>query len=331
MAFGSTLLFADTDRGVDLYNQGKYAEAQSELSKAVESNPDDARARRFLGLALVEQHKPAEAQEHLAKATELDPSGNSKLALARMYIEQKDFDKAEDLLKDAQGEDLDYVRGLLQLNRQQNKEAAASLESYLQDHPNHPYAHYYAGLAYNGAKRPDKMLTHFETFMRLNLTLRKPKKCVLYCPPGARLAEIASLAQIHFAVFGAAGCWPQSASSWVRSTRPRETNRAPSSRSRAAETGNWARGLEAGLQSLRPACGDTDVRVQSLAAPVCPAFASVDRLSVEIDLRRALSGAYYLEDAVLDNARVHVVIAEDGRDNIPRPPRKTRSQPWSTW
>jgi tetratricopeptide (TPR) repeat protein len=159
-----------------LYNQGKYGQAQAELVKAVESNPNDARARRFLGLALVEQHKPGEAQEHLARANDLDPSGDSKLALARMYIEQKDLDKAEDLLKDAQGEELDYVRGLLQLNRQQNKEAAASLESYLQNHPNHPYAHYYAGLAYNGAKRPDKMLTHFEIFIRLKPDAPEAKK-----------------------------------------------------------------------------------------------------------------------------------------------------------
>ena len=167
ISFGATTLLADTGRGVDLYRQGKYAEAQSELSKVVQGNPDDARARRFLGLALVEQHKPAEAQEHLVKANDLDPSGDSKLALARMYIEQKDLDKAEDLLKGADGEDLEYVRGLLQFNRKQNQEAAASLERYLKDHPDHPYAHYYAGLAYNGAKRPDKMLTHFEMFLRL--------------------------------------------------------------------------------------------------------------------------------------------------------------------
>ena len=42
-------LLADTNRGVELYRQGKYAEAQSELSKAVEANSDDARAQRFLG------------------------------------------------------------------------------------------------------------------------------------------------------------------------------------------------------------------------------------------------------------------------------------------
>ena len=164
MGLAATLLLADTDRGVDLYRQGKYAEAQSELSKA---DGNDARAQRYLGLALVEQHKAADAQAYLNKANEIDPGGDSKLALARMYIEMKDLDKAEELLKDADGEELNYVRGLLQLNRQQNTEAAASFESYLKDHPNHPYAHYYAGLAYNGAKRPDKMLTHFEMFVRL--------------------------------------------------------------------------------------------------------------------------------------------------------------------
>ena len=84
-----------------------------------------------------------------------------------MYIEQKELDKAEEVMKDAQGEELDYVRGLLQFNRQQNTEAAASLERYLQSHPDQPYAHYYAGLAYNGAKRPDKMLTHFGIFVKL--------------------------------------------------------------------------------------------------------------------------------------------------------------------
>src|SRR6185436_2913197 len=88
---------ADTNRGVTLYQQGKYSEAQSELAKAVESAPDDARAHRYLGLALVEQHKPGEAEAHLNKANELEPGGDSKLALARLAIEQKDLDKADSL------------------------------------------------------------------------------------------------------------------------------------------------------------------------------------------------------------------------------------------
>ena len=167
MGLWALVLLADTDRGVDLYRQGKYAEAQSELSKVVQGNPDDARAQRFLGLALVELHKPGDAQPYLAKANDLEPGGDSKLALARLYIEQKDLDKAESAMEGAEGEELNYVRGLLQFNRQRFNEAISSFESYLKDHPNHPYAHYYAGLAYNGAKRPDKMLSQFDMFLKL--------------------------------------------------------------------------------------------------------------------------------------------------------------------
>jgi tetratricopeptide (TPR) repeat protein len=169
-------LMADTDRGVDLYRQGKFADAQSELTKVLQASPDDARAHRYLGLALVEQHKPSDAEPHLNKANELDPSGDTKLALARLYVEQKDYDKAQATLNDADGADRDYVRGMLQLGRQQNSEAAASLESYLQKNPDNAYAHYYAGLAYNAAKRPDKMLTHFELFLRLRPDAPEAKK-----------------------------------------------------------------------------------------------------------------------------------------------------------
>ena len=42
MGFGSTFLLADTDRGVDLYNHGKCAQAQFELATAVEGIPDAA-------------------------------------------------------------------------------------------------------------------------------------------------------------------------------------------------------------------------------------------------------------------------------------------------
>ena len=100
----------------------------------------------------------------------------SNLALARMLVEQKDLDKAEEMLTDADGPDREYVRGLLQFQRGQNKEAAATLESYLQDHAEQPYAHYYAGLAYNALKRPDKMLTHFEIFVKLKPDAPEAKK-----------------------------------------------------------------------------------------------------------------------------------------------------------
>jgi tetratricopeptide (TPR) repeat protein len=173
---GTLAVAADKNRGMDLYRQGKFSDAQSELSQVCDQSPGDAQAHRYLGLALVEQHKASDAEAHLNKANELDPSDESKLALARLYVEKKQYDQAQSMLDGADGPSKDYVRGLLQLGRQQNADAAASLESYLKSNPNDPYAHYYAGLAYNAAKRPDKMLTQFELFLKLRPDAPEAKK-----------------------------------------------------------------------------------------------------------------------------------------------------------
>jgi tetratricopeptide (TPR) repeat protein len=167
LALGGTVLAADLDRGVELYKEGKYAEAASELRAVVEGEPENGRAHRYLGLALLEQNKVDEAAPVLHKASELDPGGESKLALARLYLEQKEFGKAETALEGAEGDGLEYVRGQVHLNRKRYDQAARDLEAYIEKNPEHAYAHYYAGLAYNGIRRPDRMLTHFELFLKL--------------------------------------------------------------------------------------------------------------------------------------------------------------------
>ena len=156
----------DLDRGIEAFRKSNYSEAESLLRKAVEQQSDSAKAHAYLALALVEQQKASDAESHAKKAEELD-SGVGKMALARLYIEQKKYDEAEAALKDASGDDLQYVRGILNFHRGRNQEAADDLEAYLKSNPEHAYSHYYAGLAYNGLKRPDKMLTHFEMFLRL--------------------------------------------------------------------------------------------------------------------------------------------------------------------
>jgi tetratricopeptide (TPR) repeat protein len=169
-------LLAGTDHGVELYHQGKFAAAEAELAKAVEANDDDAVAHRYLGLAQIEQHKVGDAEAHIKRAAELDSNGDSKLALARLAIERKNYDEAESQMDGAEGAERDYVAGLLQLNRQKNSDAAASFERYLSKNPDQAYAHYYAGLAYNGMKRPDKMLSHFELFLKLAPEAPEAKK-----------------------------------------------------------------------------------------------------------------------------------------------------------
>jgi tetratricopeptide (TPR) repeat protein len=165
----SSLLIAaeDLDRGIELYRKNDFAEAAAALRRAVEQEPDNARANLYLGLALVDQNKAGEAERFINKADELAPSGETKLGKARLLLEKKDYDGAEAALREADGEDVPYVRGLLALERKRFADAARDLEQYSGRHPDHAYAHYYAGMAYNGMRRPDKMLTHFEMFLRM--------------------------------------------------------------------------------------------------------------------------------------------------------------------
>src|SRR5713101_8013295 len=162
-----TMAAQDLDRGIDLYRKGNFAESASVLRRVVDQDPDNARANLYLGLGLLEQNKTGDAERFINKADELAPSGETKLGKARLYIEKKNYDAAEEALRDAEGEDVLYVRGLLDLSRKRYDEAAREFEEYSQSHPDHAYAHYYAGMAYNGARRPDKMLTHFEIFLRM--------------------------------------------------------------------------------------------------------------------------------------------------------------------
>lgn len=160
-------LAADVNHGVQLYEQGKYKDAENELSQVVKAEERNGRAWRYLGLARIEERKLSEAQDALNHAQEIEPGGETNAALARLYVEQKDYDKAESALSHASGEEVSYVRGLANLGRGRNEDAAKDLELFLQNKPDHAYAHYYAGMAYNGMKRPDKMLTHFELFVKM--------------------------------------------------------------------------------------------------------------------------------------------------------------------
>ena len=155
------------DRGIELYRKNDFAAAASTLRQVVDADGGNGRANRYLGLALLEQGKAAEAEPFILKANELDSGGESKVALARLYIEKKDYDNAAGALKDAEGDELPYVRGLLSLYRKQFDPAARDFETFSKSYPDFAYAHYYAGLAYNGLKRPDKMLSHFEMFVRM--------------------------------------------------------------------------------------------------------------------------------------------------------------------
>ena len=129
----------DVDRGIELYEAKKYAEAESALRDVTNAEPDNARAQQYLGLSLLRQNKLSEAEAPLKKAEELSPDSDEvKVGLGRVYLGQKKYEKAESVLQEA-----------------------------IEKKPENAYAHYYAGMAYNGMKRPDRMVERFETFLKL--------------------------------------------------------------------------------------------------------------------------------------------------------------------
>ena len=170
------LIAQDLDQGIDQFRKNNFAEAASILRKVVESDEGNARANLYLGLALIEQNKAGEGEPFITKADELSPSGETKMGKARLYVAKRQYDDAEAAVQQAEGEDVPYVRGLLELAQKKFAEATRDFESYIESHPDHAYAHYYAGMAYNGMKRPDKMLTHFQIFLKMKPNAPEARK-----------------------------------------------------------------------------------------------------------------------------------------------------------
>lgn len=178
LAFQTTLVAADTQKGIELYQSHKYNEATAELKQAVANKPDDVRARYYLGLSLLEQQNYPEAQAQFdAAQQELSKDSNPpldqiKVGLARAQMEQKNYDAAVANLEEARqlnpkNADVYVYRGKLEVLREDYGAATKQLEQAIAMDPRDAYAHYYAGVAYSKTGRPDKMVNEFQTFLKL--------------------------------------------------------------------------------------------------------------------------------------------------------------------
>lgn len=63
----------NTQRGLHLYGQSRYADAEREFRQAVSNDPDDAYTRAMLGLSLCQQERFDEAEREIAEALKIDP------------------------------------------------------------------------------------------------------------------------------------------------------------------------------------------------------------------------------------------------------------------
>ena len=160
-------------RGTDLYQANQFAEAENALREEVSAQGDNWQTQYALGMTLLRLNKVNEAQEVLRKAATLNPdSVDPPLGLAEAAAHEKNFDEARQLVEEAAKIDKDsanlaYVRGVIKAGQRDFKGAVQDLEQATAKDDRNAYAHYYAGLSYNSLKRPDKMIEHFQKFMKL--------------------------------------------------------------------------------------------------------------------------------------------------------------------
>jgi Flp pilus assembly protein TadD len=125
--------------GLELYKQGKHAEAASALASEVEKSPDDKVLLAHLGLARIQAGDPGAAVEPLKKAVAIDGD----------YAEAR------------------FGLGLAAVKMKNNGEAIAELEKATKLAPSHAYAHYYLGMSYNQTDKKDLSIAHLRRFLEL--------------------------------------------------------------------------------------------------------------------------------------------------------------------
>ena len=160
-------------RGTELYEANQFADAESALREEVAAEPENAKAWQALGMTLLRLNKVNDAQDALRKSATLNPdSAAAPLGLAEAAAHEKNFEEANIFVQEAakiekESSELSYVRGVIKAGQRDFRNAVKDFDDALAKDDRHAYAHYYAGLSYNALKRPDKMIDHFQKFMRL--------------------------------------------------------------------------------------------------------------------------------------------------------------------
>lgn len=120
--------------GIALFQQGKYAEAESTLRGA--SGPE---ASAYLAGALAKQRKYADAEGAAKAALEANPAHEVAVAaIGEALVGQKKYDEADARLSAAIAAKADLA-----------------------------YAYFWRAQAYNGLKKADRMVADYETFLKL--------------------------------------------------------------------------------------------------------------------------------------------------------------------
>jgi len=164
---------ATIEEGRTALRQGHPDQAETMLREVCMAEPENAEAHEMLAKSLASMQKHGEATTAIDRAAELGLAEDRvHAARALNALEMRDLESlathaAAALEANPENADALRYRGMLATQRKDFAAGVENLEKSLEFDGEHPYTHYYLGLAYNGVKRPDKMIEHLRTFVTL--------------------------------------------------------------------------------------------------------------------------------------------------------------------
>ena len=178
-------IFAQSSKGIELYNQWQFAEAETVLREALKADPSETPANYYLGLSVLMQEKYNDAIDIFVKVKRSQDRADKKtrpavpseyqiqLAMARARLGLRQYDEAWKNLESARIEDgtasdVYVYRGASYVLQGKNKEAIKELEKAIKLDEKNPYTYYYQGLAYYQSGQADKAVTALKMFLQLN-------------------------------------------------------------------------------------------------------------------------------------------------------------------
>ena len=178
-------IFAQSSKGIELYDQWKFAEAEKALRDALKADPSETPANYYLGLSVLMQGKYSEAIDIFVKVKRSQDKADQRtrpavpseyqiqLAMARARLGLRQYDEAwknleSARIKDRTAADVYVYRGAFYVLQQKNAEAIKELEKAIKLDEKNSYAYYYQGLAYYQSGQADKAVTALKMFLQLN-------------------------------------------------------------------------------------------------------------------------------------------------------------------
>ena len=143
------------DFGVFAYEDGDYGDAEKNLKKALEFNPNNSFYNHYLGKTYLKMERYVEAKNYLSKAWELNPDiPGLKYDLAFLHYKMENYSRASELFEEIVKEEpenvLAHYHGGISLYKEKNYSKAVSLFMTASEMSPTIKAngYYYAGICY---------------------------------------------------------------------------------------------------------------------------------------------------------------------------------------